>query len=160
MIVLARIIASLGIVGRTPLAPGTAGSLCAVIFCVASLQFMPEFLASWWFALWALFFTLIGLWATNYCLVQENNNKDPSWIVIDEVAGQTLTYSLVLPQLVTGCHWMAAAGFALFRLFDITKPFGIKKMEALPGAWGVMSDDLLAGFYAAIVLLVLQIGLL
>jgi phosphatidylglycerophosphatase A len=77
--------------------------------------------------------------------------KDPQWVVIDEVSGQLLTYYLffwVLP--LNWKSWLL--GFILFRLFDIWKPFPARQLEHLPGGWGIMADDWMAGIYAAIVL--------
>lgn len=84
---------------------------------------------------------------------------DPAEVVADELAGQALTF-LAVPFLAT---WSAAGnqiwvtsilGFLLFRLFDITKPWPIRKLEKLSSGWGILADDLLAGVYAGIVLLV------
>jgi phosphatidylglycerophosphatase A len=77
--------------------------------------------------------------------------KDPQWVVIDEVSGQLLTYYLffwVLP--LNWKTWLL--GFILFRAFDIWKPFPARQLEHLPGGWGIMADDWMAGIYAALVL--------
>jgi phosphatidylglycerophosphatase A len=76
--------------------------------------------------------------------------KDSSKVVIDEVAGMLITL-LFIPVTVNNLM----VGLLLFRFFDIAKPLGIRKMEDLPKGWGVMADDVLAGIYAHIVLLVL-----
>jgi len=76
---------------------------------------------------------------------------DPQWVVIDEVSGQLITYCLffwVLP--LNWKSWLL--GFILFRAFDIWKPFPARQLEHLPGGWGIMADDWMAGIYAAIVL--------
>ena len=74
--------------------------------------------------------------------------EDPRNVVIDEVAGQWLTF-----VFISALDWkLALAGFVLFRIFDISKPFPIRRLERLPAGWGIMSDDILAGLYAAIVL--------
>src|SRR5207244_12623181 len=98
--------------------------------------------------------------------------KDPQFVVIDEVAGQHLTLVLPLipiamPNLQTHTDFSVyaifsalslvnwkylLAGFLLFRLFDIWKPYPIQNLEKLPGGWGIMADDWLAGVYAAILL--------
>jgi phosphatidylglycerophosphatase A len=77
--------------------------------------------------------------------------EDPSFVVIDEVAGQLLTL-LFLP--VTG--WNLFLGFVAFRLFDIWKPFPIRKLESLKGGAGIMADDLLAGVYGNLLLQLLN----
>ena len=77
--------------------------------------------------------------------------EDPRWIVIDEVSGQLITYYLffwILP--LNWKSWLL--GFILFRAFDIWKPFPARQLEHLPGGWGIMADDWMAGIYAAIVL--------
>ena len=73
--------------------------------------------------------------------------RDPGLVVIDEVAGMLVTF-LVVPVEFTG----AVVGFVLFRLFDIVKPFPARQAERLPGGWGVMADDLVAGVYAQVLL--------
>jgi phosphatidylglycerophosphatase A len=83
---------------------------------------------------------------------------DPGEIVMDEVAGQSLTLLPVLALLpaapsVEQIWLITVLGFLLFRVFDIAKPWPIRKLESLPAGWGVLADDLLAGVYAAIVLL-------
>lgn len=84
---------------------------------------------------------------------------DPGEVVVDEVAGQALVF-LVIPWLLPAdlslkqCCLVAAMGFLLFRAFDITKPWPIRKLELLPDGWGVLADDLLAGVFAAVVLVV------
>jgi phosphatidylglycerophosphatase A len=87
--------------------------------------------------------------------IAATGKDDPREVVADELAGQAVTF-LAVPlaiaeTLTTGQIWMiAGAGFVLFRLFDITKPWPIRKLEKLPQGWGVLADDLLAGVYAAI----------
>ncbi|MVM39028.1 phosphatidylglycerophosphatase A [Spirosoma sp. HMF3257] len=89
--------------------------------------------------------TTIGIWSAN--VVEEEWGKDSYRVVIDEVAGMCLSL-LFIPINEKSL----LAGLVLFRLFDIAKPFGIRKLEKLPGGWGVMLDDLLAGLYANLVL--------
>jgi phosphatidylglycerophosphatase A len=77
--------------------------------------------------------------------------KDPQWVVIDEVSGQLLTYYLFF--WLIPLNWKTwLLGFILFRLFDIWKPLPARQLEQLPGGWGIMADDWMAGIYAAIVL--------
>ena len=78
------------------------------------------------------------------------NQKDPSRVVIDEVAGQWLT--LAGAASYNWKSWLAA--FFLFRLFDIWKPFPARQTEAFPGGFGIVADDVVAGIYAAVVLAV------
>jgi phosphatidylglycerophosphatase A len=74
--------------------------------------------------------------------------KDPQMVVIDEVLGQWVALAGALS--LTPATYIAA--FALFRVFDIWKPWPVRQFEALPGGWGINADDLMAGVYAALVL--------
>jgi phosphatidylglycerophosphatase A len=77
--------------------------------------------------------------------------EDPQWVVVDEVSGQLLTYYLFFWRLpLNWKSWLL--GFILFRAFDIWKPFPARQLEHLPGGWGIMADDWMAGIYAALVL--------
>src|SRR5690606_39029888 len=79
-------------------------------------------------------------------------NTDPSEAVIDEVIGQIITF-LFIPF---GVSWpFVLAGFILFRLFDIFKPYPIRSFEVLPGGLGICADDIVAGIYAGISLAVI-----
>jgi len=89
--------------------------------------------------------SLTGLWAAQR-YSEITLRKDPSEVVIDEVAGQWIA---VLPLCLDWRAWLFA--FVLFRIFDITKIWPLRRLERLPGGLGIMADDLLAGVYAAIV---------
>jgi len=89
--------------------------------------------------------TAIGIWSSN--VVSRIWGKDPARVVIDEVAGMCISLLLV-PVTIK----YVVAALILFRFFDIAKPLFIKKLEKLPGGWGIMLDDVLAGVYANIVL--------
>jgi phosphatidylglycerophosphatase A len=113
----------------------------------------------------------IGVWSADKTAAYAGI-KDPSFVVIDEVAGQHLTLLLplipiALPHLETHLDLSMYAiffalslvnwkylllGFILFRIFDIWKPFPLRRLEHLPGGWGIMADDWMAGVYAAILL--------
>jgi phosphatidylglycerophosphatase A len=94
--------------------------------------------------------TAVGIPAATR-VAQESGREDPGHVIIDEVAGQWLTLVVCRPD------WPhALLALALFRLFDITKPWPIRKLEALPGGWGIMLDDLAAGLFGLIALLVIQ----
>jgi len=136
--------------GWLPGAPGTWGSLAALPFAWIILAYGgPGLLA---FAAAALF--VLGVWASDIA-VRETQTIDPGWIVIDEVVGQWLTL-LAAPFSLVGF----AAGFVLFRLFDIWKPFPIRLVERrLEGGFGVMADDVLAAIYAAAILILGRMSL-
>jgi len=92
-------------------------------------------------------------------IIAATGKDDPREVVADELAGQALTF-LAVPFFITAdistrqILIITVLGFLLFRLFDIVKPWPIRKLEKLPAGWGVLADDLLAGVFAAIVLLV------
>jgi len=80
-------------------------------------------------------------------VAREAGKEDPGFVVIDEVAGQLFALIALSPTWVHGLE-----ALVLFRLFDIFKPWPIRKLEQLEGGWGIMMDDLLAGFFAHLVL--------
>jgi len=92
-----------------------------------------------------VFILFMGVWSGN--VVEPLWGKDHQRVVIDEVAGMCISL-LFLPVNVTN----VLCALILFRFFDIVKPLYIKKMEFLPGGWGVMMDDVLAGVYTNILL--------
>ncbi len=132
--------------GLAPRAAGTVGSLGALPFAIVLQQAGGA--TALVLAAFAAF--AAGLWASaRYAAAA--GDKDPSAVVIDEVAGLWLTLAAAPP----GWLWLAA-GFALFRLFDIAKPWPVSWADRrLPGAWGIMVDDMLAGLYAGACLLLL-----
>jgi phosphatidylglycerophosphatase A len=89
--------------------------------------------------------TILGIWSSN--VVSKIWGKDPARVVIDEVAGMCVSLLFVPVTLK-----YVIAALILFRFFDIVKPLYIKKIEKLPGGWGIMLDDVLAGIYANILL--------
>ncbi|MBA7610828.1 Phosphatidylglycerophosphatase A [subsurface metagenome] len=90
-------------------------------------------------------------------MIAATGKTDPGEVVADEFAGQALTF-LAIAFLTIGAAstkqiWVITAlGFVLFRLFDIVKPWPIRKLEKLPKGWGILADDLMASVYAAVVL--------
>ena len=130
--------------GKSPYAPGSAGSLLAAL--LAPWCFYP--LDFWWRVGLLVVLFVVGAWAGGRA-ARILNKKDPAEVVIDEVVGQWLAI-LWLPVFI---WWQLALAFVLFRLFDITKPWIIRKSENwLPGGWGIMLDDVLAGGAAALCL--------
>lgn len=121
---------------------GTVAAVaCCVIWYLLSSINYPFYTP----ALITIGITAIGIWSAN--VVEAEWGKDSYRVVIDEIAGMCLSL-LFIP--ITEKSLLA--GLLLFRLFDIAKPFGIRKLEKLPGGWGVMFDDLLAGLYANLLL--------
>lgn len=89
--------------------------------------------------------TLLGIWSSN--VVSKIWGKDPARVVIDEVAGMCISLLFIPVSLK-----YVIAALILFRFFDIVKPLFIRKLEKLPGGWGIMLDDVLAGIYANTIL--------
>ena len=138
---LVRLIATAFGAGYSPVAPGTAGSAVALLI----LWLVP--FSRTGLIMYCVAVTLVGTWAA-HVFERSLATKDPGAIVIDEVAGMTLSV-LVLPLTVP----VLLAGFVLFRIFDVVKPFPANRLQALPGGIGVMIDDVIAGIYALVVLL-------
>jgi len=127
-------------------APATVGTFAALVvyWLLDFYVFESEGDSIWFFALIAVV-TAVGIWATDYMDTEEDH--DPSRSVIDEWVGVWVTV-LFLP--VTW-PWMIA-GFFVFRALDIFKPLGVRKIEAWPGGWGIMFDDIAAGVIGAVIL--------
>ena len=168
-----QLLATFFYAGYFGFAPGSFGSLCAIIFfCAAwfliSLLLSPISIYVYFyiFMLCSIVFFLLGLWSCKN-FVSENNEKehDPKEIVIDEVAGQMLTLSLAIPSISffgdkirheygtnTFILGYLLCCFILFRIFDIVKPFPINLIDRkMNNYWGVMLDDIVAAFFAALI---------
>jgi phosphatidylglycerophosphatase A len=189
----ALFVATAGGLGYFPKAPGTWGSLVGLLLALlptwiffgltaamtAATHGFSIFLdASAWYSdpfLWAqivlaLFTAGLGVWASDR-VSKRFREKDPQYVVIDEVSGQHLTLllgcgipvwwriaqpfwntmPLGLITMRSALNWKyLLLGFILFRVFDIWKPFPARQAESLPGGWGIMADDWIAGIYAAI----------
>jgi len=155
-----RLLTSCFGLGLMPGAPGTWGSLPPVIVSmgVAYLAGTGVWTAMVMAALLAVGSIVCVKFAAD--AIAATGGADPAEVVADEFAGQALTLLAVgtVPQNLI-CS-TAIIGFAFFRFFDIAKPWPIRKLEKLPKGWGILADDLLAGVYAALLLvLCLRIGL-
>ncbi|MCB0381588.1 MAG: phosphatidylglycerophosphatase A [Flavobacteriales bacterium] len=131
--------------GYSPIAPGTAGALFGCGFLFLFNYFEVVLNNPFLFIAIILITTLIGIYSTNQ--LTSEWGKDPSKVVIDEVIGMWISM-----LLIPFSYLNLLMAFILFRLFDIYKPFGIRKLEQLYGGLGVMADDVLAGIYANLVL--------
>jgi len=141
-------VSTLGPIGHLPKAPGTWGSLAAVI--AAPWIFLPFSPQIRLYILGAIF--LVGGLAAHRA-EKILGKKDPGIVVIDEVLGQWACFFPFTFQFTGPSVWHLLIGFALFRAFDILKPWPIRRSETwLPGGFGVMLDDLIAGAYAALCL--------
>ena len=152
-------------VGYLPIAPGTLGSLVGVGLYLAVwgglyqvfeanaargrlnllYVFMPQLAA---LLLLIFIVSMTGIWAATRA-EKATQKKDPSIVVIDEVAGQMI--ALLSGPFWIQTWWSVLSAFILFRVFDIWKPYPIRRLEALESGLGIMADDLLAGVYALIV---------
>jgi phosphatidylglycerophosphatase A len=140
---MSRLLASWFGSGFLPGAPGTWGSLVALPFAWLIAAYEPR----WMLLVAAALLFFIG-WAAAHFAIRGDHNQDPGWIVIDEVVGQWITL-FALPLNL----FAYAIGFALFRLFDIWKPWPIRQVERrCGGGFGIMIDDVLAAVYALIVI--------
>lgn len=151
-------------VGFIPGAPGTYGSAVAVAIYAGVSWFesgaaahgvttgmSPALIAAVHCAINAILiacFSLAGIWAAGRS-IPLLGNEDPPQAVVDELMGQFITFCFV----PLGIGWpFILAGFLLFRLFDIWKPYPIRDLEVLPGGLGVCADDIVAGVFAGICL--------
>jgi phosphatidylglycerophosphatase A len=137
-----RIIATFFGAGHFPVGPGTVASAVVVLLYKLLLSDLS----------WPLYLLIIivlfiagGITATKYSL--EVQQKDPRKIVIDEVCGQ-----LCALFLIPSSWLLLLLDFVLFRLFDIIKPYPIKKLENIRDGWGIMADDIMAAVYAGILI--------
>jgi phosphatidylglycerophosphatase A len=132
--------------GYSPVAPGTAGSAVGV------LLFWPLAGLAWpWQVAASAVVFFVGVAAASR-LARQLGIEDPGVVVVDEVVGQWLTLA-ALPFNPA----VALAGFVLFRVMDVVKPWPARSLERLHGGWGIMADDVMAGVYAH---LALRVGLL
>lgn len=138
------------------------GSLATLPFIALILWLSPGSILEWSLGFSNIFLPLglliavLSYPSVRFVIAHEQND-DPGKVVIDEVAGQSLAFAFVSPLWLQQHLELLLFGFAFFRFFDILKPLGIKKLERLPGAVGVISDDLLGGIYAGLVLKALTI---
>ncbi|PKN69773.1 MAG: phosphatidylglycerophosphatase A [Deltaproteobacteria bacterium HGW-Deltaproteobacteria-12] len=134
--------------GLAPIAPGTFGTLAGVPICLLCLP-LP------WFLRLLVVLALMALAVYVSGRAEEiYSKKDDQRIVIDEIVGFQVT---MLPVTITILH--LCAGFVLFRVFDILKPFPLNNLQRLPGGWGVVLDDVGAGIYAGLVLFIFTVFL-
>ncbi|MEZ5429411.1 MAG: phosphatidylglycerophosphatase A [Pyrinomonadaceae bacterium] len=151
-------------VGYIPIAPGTFGSLVGVLIYLAAAWAEGSIgvyfsqngwrlaqISAWFQAVnlvLFLLFCLLGIWAAGRAVLIFGD-KDPQKAVVDEVIGQLIVF-LFIPF---GLGWpFVLAGFLLFRLFDIWKPYPIDSLQNLPAGIGVCADDILAGVYGGVCL--------
>ena len=154
-----RLLTSCFGLGWLPVAPGSWGSLpSAIIFGLVYYLGGSGTVAIVLMVVLLIVGSVVCLKLSD-AAVAATGNEDPNEVVADEVAGQALTF-LAMPlvidttpstrQLVA----IVVVGYFLFRLFDTVKPWPSYRLEELPGGWGILADDLMAGVYAGIALLI------
>ena len=134
--------------GYAPIAPGTAGSLGGLAIAIVLAYFGYGRIT-----LLVLSAILLapGIWSAGV-VARETGKPDPQIVVVDEVIGQWIT--LCGASVFNWKTWIAA--LLLFRLFDVWKPAPARQLEHLPGGWGIVADDVMAGLYGALAIFVLD----
>jgi len=150
---LARLIASAFGLGYAKKAPGTVASA----YTAAIVFILQQYGGLWMVMAFLGISILLSLWSAEQVLKSDPTLSDPSWIVMDEVAGQTLAMLYIFE---TGNIWYALIAFAAFRLFDIVKPWPVSWADKkVGGSLGILLDDIFAGIMAGIVVFAIQIWL-
>lgn len=141
--------------GFWPWGPGTAGAVLATIIWAALSYALPAHTLFISTLVAIIVFTWLGTWATARLMPYWGD--DPKRVVMDEMVGVwvPLLACPPLPQGLSAWGW-AAAALILFRLFDIFKPLGIRRIDNMRGAFYVMADDLAAGLYSVALILLAQ----
>jgi phosphatidylglycerophosphatase A len=138
-------VATLGPLGRRLWAPGTWGSLAGLLY------FAVFFRHSRWEVVFA-WTVLAGYVAVGFCgdAARRLGRTDPGEIILDEFVAMPLVFLGWRAGFPAGLSGWAVllAGFGLFRLYDIVKPFGIRRLQAWPGGWGIVADDFVAALAA------------
>lgn len=140
--------------GFAPVAPGTFGTLLGVPWAYAVTRLpRDEFVGPVWWLVAIVVTCLSGVWVCTRAARELGGAKDPGAIVLDEILSMPLVFLFVPAERLTLAAWpIWLAGFALHRLFDITKPPPARQLERLPAGWGIMADDIAAALYGAAVL--------
>lgn len=154
-------------VGRIPVAPGTFGSLVGVLWLGLLLSTGKK----WAVLVGTLAGIALSVWLCD-AAEQVLRQKDPASVVLDEIVAMPVCFAgwvgvlfaktSTLPSfenLLSARNWPLALGvFALFRFFDIAKPWPVRQSQSLPGGWGITVDDLLAAVYVNAVVLLIYAG--
>ncbi len=139
--------------GFLPKAPGTWGAIFAIILWLPLYLWCHQPLIFWITLAATVVYTVAGTWASTQS--EKYWGKDPVVACADETVGQWIS---LLPLSGVGVTpwWMILVSLALFRFFDIAKPLGIRQMERFSGGYGMMADDILAGVYSCIILIIIN----
>jgi len=101
-----------------------------------------------WIATWTIFVPTLALSIPASSRMEKTHGKDPHCVVIDEVVGIQIVLLGATPSMAG-----VVAAFVLFRIFDVWKPYPIDRLQSLPGGWGIVADDVVAGIYSRVVLM-------
>lgn len=146
MIRLAVFLATVAYCGYAPIAPGTVGSAAGLVVYLLVWRTRSPFVEMALIAVIAA----VGTWAATHA-ERYFGGIDPGPVVIDEVLGMLVTLAFI------PAGWSAMlAGFVLFRIFDVIKPYPANRLETLHGGFGVMADDFMAGVYGNLALRLLM----
>ncbi|HQV99738.1 MAG TPA: phosphatidylglycerophosphatase A [Bacteroidia bacterium] len=140
---LSRTIATLGPIGYLPKAPGTWGSMTGAFVWYLAHEYISGFYNFQLFLVISA--AIVGIIVTD--VVSRLGYKDPKEVVIDELVGMWIALTW-LPHSIK----LTIIALILFRIFDIAKPFGIRRLEKVSGGWGIMLDDIAAGIASALIL--------
>lgn len=136
--------------GFIPGAPGTYDALLALAVWYELYLTVSVTTLLWITLILIALNMVVGVWTSN--VMERYWGPDPRTVVIDEFIGVWIPcLACAIPGNHTATFWLSVLGFASFRLIDIFKPLGCRKMERFKGGWGVMLDDVLAGIYALII---------
>ena len=141
MIKVHQILTSFFGIGFIPKGGGTVAAIATCLLWYVAIEQPDSILAIFS----TLLITVYGVWGANE--VEEIWGKDSSKVVVDEVAGMMIALLLIPITFIN-----ITIALVLFRFFDIVKPLMVRRLENLPKGWGVMGDDVLAGFYSNLVL--------
>ena len=143
--------------GFLPVAPGTWGAIFAIILWLPLFLLAPRDIVFWVTFGATVIYAILGTWASG--VAEKYWGKDPVIACADETVGQWISL-LPMSWLLPSFWWEFIIALALFRYFDIFKPLGIRSLEKLPGGVGMMADDVLAGIYSAILLILFNLWVL
>jgi len=127
--------------GFFPFAPATFATLVFLLI----YRLVP---GGDWIATWTIFIPTLVLSIPASSRMEKTHGKDPHCVVIDEVVGIQIVLLGATPSIAG-----VVAAFVLFRIFDVWKPYPIDRLQSLPGGWGIVADDVVAGIYARVVLM-------
>lgn len=140
-------------VGFLPVMPGTWGAILAILLWLPLYLWASAGVTLTVTAGAVVLFAVAGTWASS--VSEKYWGKDPVVACVDETVGQWISL-LPITSVAVDPWWLILLSLALFRLFDIYKPLGIRAMERLPRGYGMMADDVLAGIYSVVVILIVK----